>query len=231
MSLLTPFKLGAKITSGLQARPGQLVYTRDRTSITGCFYELLYSQGLALSPKESDYLDKATHGKHRPCIILDQLPDRGYTVCFIAQLHGAVFSPIGRFFGVRIGGTSRLDAAPPRIRKPTDLSLEWAASFPPLRLTDGPGPRPEPSLPGTFYLYGIPVVRDKIQLFPGEPRHLIDGELQRAIELVRGRVTECWDHHLHLRRDQLRFFEERGISWRYNNPRQMVEHRDAYLRL
>ncbi|KAJ7093174.1 hypothetical protein C8R44DRAFT_815760 [Mycena epipterygia] len=231
MSILTPFKLGAKITGALQAQPGQLVYSTDRTSITACFYELLASQGLALWPKELDYLEslhKATRGKFgRPCIILDRLPDRGYTVCFIAQIRGAVFSPIGRFFGARIGSTSHLNAAPP-LPRPPDLSFESSTSFAPLRLTDvaATGPRPR-----RFYLYGIPVVRDKIQLFPGEPRHLIDGDLQRAIEMVRGRVMACSDHHPHLRRDQLRWFRERETIWRHNNPQEGGLDMQTYLRM
>ncbi|KAJ6547127.1 hypothetical protein B0H19DRAFT_1164116 [Mycena capillaripes] len=221
MSILHPLKYAVRLTRKLQARPGQLVYSREQTSITACFYELLRGRGLTLSSVEDTFLQSLQAEPlpklGRPCVILDRRSDDSYTVCFVAQIRGKAFSPVGRFFGVPIDNTKSLPATE---QKPS-------ASFTPLRFTDPTGPD---TREGRFYLFAVPVVRKRIHLPRGEPRYLVEGDLERTVELVRDRVTTCSNVHAVLRRDQLEWVEEDPL-WRFKNPQEGGVGLTTYLRL
>lgn len=220
MSILHPLKYAVRLTRKLQARPGQLVYSKEGTSITACFYEFLRDRGLTLSSVEDTFLRSLQAEPlpklGRPCVILDRRSDGSYTVCFVAQIRGTALSPVGRFFGVPIDNTKSALATE---QKPS-------ASFIPLRFTYPPGPDMRQ---GRFHLFALPVVRKRIHLPPGEPRYLVDGDLQRTVELVRDRVVACSNVHDVLRRDQLEWVEENPL-WRFKNPEGGVG-LTTYLRL
>ncbi|KAJ6606560.1 hypothetical protein DFH09DRAFT_1120603 [Mycena vulgaris] len=230
MSILPKLHRAARITKKLQIQPGQLVYSKDRISITACFYEFLQNRGHSLLPEESRYLhtlqSTTPTGFGRPCIVLDQLPDRRYTVCFMAQIWGKAFSPLGRFFRVPVGRGWRSPRHIPYPNAPSLAPVE-EPSFLPLRLTD---PHVTPTHKCRFYLYAIPVVRDFIHLPPYEPRHLVAGDLQRTVNLVRERVMACSVNHAILRREQLQWVAK-TYSWRFKNPREGGVHERTYLRI
>jgi hypothetical protein len=214
MSVLPQLKLALRITQTLQARAGQLVHSKERTSISACFYEFLTSRGLDLLPEEVQYLNhhwRPVSKLGRPCIILDRLPDGRYVVCFIAENRGKTFSPVGQFFGVPVASAhpkqSPLSQQPPE---------KTSTGFPPLQLTPFVGNMTDR---GRFDFYAIPVVREKIHLPLGKPRCLVPGDLQRAVELVRERMQACNQEHIALRKEQLSWFEENRL-WQYENPQE-----------
>lgn len=216
MSILRPLQFGVRLTKKLQARPGQLVYSKERTSITACFYELLRGRGLTLSSIERDFLRSLDPPPKlgRPCIILDRLPDGRYTVCFIAQVRGTAWSPIGHFFRVPMDNTKLLNASLVG-QVPSNLTEAPSAAFNPLRLTD-PG---VVTRQGRFYLFAIPVVRRRINLPPAEPRYLVDGDLERLAALAHERVMACSNIHAILRRDQMNWVQEHP-HWQFKNPQE-----------
>ncbi|KAJ7236737.1 hypothetical protein B0H12DRAFT_351864 [Mycena haematopus] len=235
MGVLQSLKYGLKIASRLQARPGLLVYCRDQTSITRCFYELLRGQGIDVSDEELNYLPSLhtpSNRLGRPCIIVDQLPDSHLSVCFISQIKGRKFSPIGRFFGVPIDNTKKSpnvfsSGSPVDQEETSDLSHKSSPSFPPLRFTDRTG---DDTRSGRFYLFAIPVARRRIHLPPGGARYLVDEDLQRTVELVRERVATCAQIHSTLRRDQLDWIEANPL-WRFRNPQEEGVDERTHLRL
>ncbi|KAJ6500438.1 hypothetical protein C8R45DRAFT_68897 [Mycena sanguinolenta] len=221
MSVLHPLKYGLRIANTLRARPGQLVYCRGQISITACFYELVKNQGIEIPDAELDYLAllrAPSKRLGRPCIILDRLPDSHFTVCFISQIRGRNFSPIGRFFGVPIENRKSLSVSSSLVAQQTHKS---EISFPPLQLT------PREPTGGQFYLFAIPVARQGIHLPPGGPVYLVDEDLQRTVEFVRQRIATCRQIHSTLRRDQLDWVEANPL-WRFKNPQ---EEGVGYLRL
>ncbi|KAJ7168141.1 hypothetical protein C8R43DRAFT_983162 [Mycena crocata] len=219
MSIYPPLNLGLKIARTLHARPGQLVYCKDGNNITACFYELLMSRGHILSPEEYSYirLVQAAHPVTlgRPCIILDRRPDGQYIVCFIAQIRGQEFSPIGRFFGLPVGSREYSNVHQPDLSSST--SPTSSSPFIPLRIADTA--RNQGRAKSRFSLFALPVVRQRIHLPPCEPRHLVDGDLTRGVELVRERVLACDQVHTSLRREQLSW-RERTPFWRWKNPQE-----------
>ncbi|KAJ7286045.1 hypothetical protein C8J57DRAFT_656089 [Mycena rebaudengoi] len=220
MSTLKPLKLGLRLTRTSRARAGQLVYSKEPTSITACFYEFLQSQGLALSSTEEAFIRSKLRaptvpGKlGRPCIILDRLPGGHFTVCFLAQLRGTHISPIGRFFGVPLSSTE--SPSPPNA----------LPSFTPLQLTNANEPRRK----GRFNLFAIPVVRQRIQVPPGKPINLVSGDLQRAINVVQERVMACKEGHVNLRREQMEWVEG-NYDWKFHNPQERGVDPSTHLRL
>ncbi|KAF8184952.1 hypothetical protein K438DRAFT_1062956 [Mycena galopus ATCC 62051] len=243
MDFLHPLKYGLKVANRLLARPGQLVYCREQTSITACFYELLGGQGIDLSDEETNYVDslntKPTGSLGRPCIILDRMPDSLFSVCFISQIKGKNFSPIGQFFGVPIAGKTRnvphplvhqKSALPPNFAQkspPFYLAHESSTSFIPLRLTDPTG---DDVRSGRFYLFAIPVTRRWIYMPPGDHRYLVDEDLGKAVELARQRVAACGKIHSTLRKDQLDWVKATP-RWRFKNPQERGVDVRTYLRL
>ncbi|KAJ7702375.1 hypothetical protein B0H17DRAFT_1044093 [Mycena rosella] len=248
-SFLAPFKLAVKITRALRAEPGQLVYCRERTSINACFYEFLQTRGVDLSSGESTFLhnlqSKPPGKLGRPCIILDRLSDGRYTVCFIAQMRSPVFSPVGRFFAMpvrvhsssdpRIEQPSSLPSTPPPINQtaslpPINQQLPEESSFrPPLRLTD-------PGAPGsrgkyTFFLYAIPVVRQRVHLPPGRPMRLVEGDFERLVEFALERETVCRARHAAMRREQLHWFGKHYNTWPTLNPQEEEPKRRTHLEM
>jgi hypothetical protein len=210
MDVLGPLRYAHKIASTLRLQPGQLVYCREQTSITASFYDLLRAQGIHLANEESQYL-ASLHTKPnvlgRPCIVLDRLSATHFSVCFIAQIKGRNFSPVGRFFGIPL-------------EKPS-------TSFTPLRLTEPGG---DGTRSGRFYLFAIPAVRRGIHVPPGGSRYLVNGDLQRTAELVRERVNACMKVHHGLRREQLDWAAAKPHS-RFANPQEKGVDGRTFLRL
>ncbi|KAJ7632234.1 hypothetical protein FB45DRAFT_911882, partial [Roridomyces roridus] len=208
MSALAQLKYGSRLSRFATARIGQLVYSKEQPNITACFYEYLGARGISLTSEESDCLFSFETNPlklGRPCIILGRTPDGGYNVCFLAQIRAQEFSPIGRFFGVPLGTSS----ASLRLTPPTQPTLLHK-------------PR--------FYLFAIPVIRHRIHLPPGEPRHLVPEDVQRAIEFVRDRENACYHTHATLRREQMQWVRDNRY-WRFKNPQEGGVNLRTYLKM
>ncbi|KAJ7349278.1 hypothetical protein DFH08DRAFT_807801 [Mycena albidolilacea] len=214
MDVLGPLKYAHKIATTLRVQPGQLVYCREQTSITASFYDLLRAQGIHLANEESQYL-ASLHTKPkvlgRPCIVLDRLSATHFSVCFIAQIKGKNFSPVGRFFGIPLDNSS----------------VDREKPFTPLRLTEPSG---DDTRSGRFYLFAIPAVRRWIHVPPGGSRYLVNGDLERIVQLVRERVDACMKVHHDLRREQLDWAAARPHS-RFANPQEKGVDERTFLRL
>ncbi|KAJ7184207.1 hypothetical protein C8R46DRAFT_453704 [Mycena filopes] len=222
LSILPRLKYAASITRKLRAQPGTLAYTKEQPSITGAFYEFLRTRGHALWPEESEFLASfpppARTRLGRPCIILERLPDGYATVCFIGKIKGTRFSPLGRLFAVpmakrSVSRTDPLNAFPD------------SPSFKSIRLTEPTGYYAKNGrydrydFHGRFCLFAIPVVR-RVWLFPGGPRHLVPGDLERVVQVVDEKVQMCLHNHAVLRAEQLEWAQTRRNSWTFWNPKE-----------
>ncbi|KAJ7043251.1 hypothetical protein C8F04DRAFT_1074224 [Mycena alexandri] len=223
LSILPRLKYAASLTNALRAQPGQLAYTKDQPSITGAFYEFLRAGGLSLWSEESEFLDSLPPRRRlgRPCIILERLPDGYATVCFIGKIKGTRFSPIGRLFAVpmakrSVSSTDPLNAFPE------------SPSFPSIQLTKpsgyyaNSGRYDKYDFHGRFCIFAIPVVR-RVWLFPGGPRRLVPGDLERLLEMVDEKVQMCQSGHAVLRREQLEWAQTYKGLWKFLNPKEYGE--------